>query len=117
MTADVKESLTRFRSEKSLPFEYMLANVERHRNKEFNFFHGGGDIDFICCKSSPNDLRRAFLNALKSSKPFLCVNDDIENPSPEHSVIIHSFFEALIGHNVTENSLVLQNQHGVRGAH
>lgn len=109
MSVDVENSMTRFRSEKSLQFQYMLANVERYLYMgAFKFMRGGSVLDFVCCLNTPDEVRRGLSSALQSPKPFLCVNDDIKDPRPEHGVIIHSFFEALVGRNVTANSMELE---------
>ena len=48
-------------------------------------------------------MRRTLWAVLKNEKPFLCVNDDIEHPMPEHHRLLQSFFQKLIG-NRTEPS-------------
>lgn len=112
MKDDVERSMTRFRSEHDLQFPYMLANVERNRNhSEFKFLRESlSGLSLVCGLDTPEEVQSELFKVLKNSKPYLCFNDDIKTPRPEHGVIIHAFFEALIGNNVTANTLILSSK-------
>lgn len=73
--------MTRFRGEQNLQFQCMLANVERYRDKgkvrHKSYF---SVLEFVCSLSTPEEVRKGLLTAFQSSKKFLCVNDDIQDP-------------------------------------
>lgn len=100
MKEAAEKSLKRFRSFDGMQFQYTLANVERYRNRDkIKFMSSAPVLDFLCCTEKAADLESISSRILRSQKPFLCVNDDIRDPKPEHGAVLHWFFESLIDNN------------------
>mmetsp|Transcript_29668 Transcript_29668/g.43855 ORF Transcript_29668/g.43855 Transcript_29668/m.43855 type:complete len:104 (+) Transcript_29668:2-313(+) len=99
MPQEFNASMARFRAPGGLIFNYMLSQVERYETSSgtVQFLPASSVTKFIPMNDNTHSLRRALTNLLDDHRTkFLCINDDVKNPSRDHVVILSNFFEQLL---------------------
>ena len=89
-------TLSRFRSPESLMFQYTLSNIERALLPGVKFRRAREFSTFIMMGDNHLRLKQEFTKALRTRTLFICVNDDIKNPTSEHKQLFKTFGDQLL---------------------
>ena len=95
-----QRSMTRFRSNDGMQFQYVLSNAERHLSpSETKFKDSRGVMTMIKMSDDLSKLKREFNKNIFSGKCgiFLCLNDDIKTPTSGHKGLIRKALEFIDG--------------------
>ena len=100
LTDAAQRSMTRFRSNDGMQFQYVLSNAERHLSpSETKFKDSRGVMTMIKMSDDLSKLKREFNKNIFSGKCgiFLCLNDDIKTPTSGHKGLIRKALEFIDG--------------------
>jgi len=100
MPHEIHATMAQFRNPGSMALNYMLSQVERYTDQnateKVQFLPSNKVTTFIPIDDNSNRLNKILISLLKHPTQFCCMNDDVENPSPEHFTIISGFFEQVL---------------------